>query len=255
MKKQKGITLIALVITIIVLLILAGVTISMIVGDNGILTRTDSAAENTRGGKVEEAKVLWQNEKKLAKYDEDPNIKVETQDELLERLVKEGSLTEKEKKEIEEKGQVTIGNKTIVFEKDNSNNNLYTVIYTDGVKGDIVFPEQCYEELKEGDATPAFVGTPNRKNEILADDADDDGNIYYVAVWQKDDNLYQVKYTDGLDGAVFGDETHGSLRYGQTTPKCNSNIFRQEYTFIGWSPEFSDIVQGNATYVAQWKKN
>ena len=117
MKNQRGITLIALVITIIVLLILAGVTISMVVGDNGILTRADNASENTRGGKVEEAKTLWQNEKKLATYDEDPNIKVETQDELLERLVKEGSLTEKEKKEIEETGQVTIGNKTIVFEK------------------------------------------------------------------------------------------------------------------------------------------
>lgn len=35
----KGITLIALVITIIVLLILAGVSISMLTGENGILTR------------------------------------------------------------------------------------------------------------------------------------------------------------------------------------------------------------------------
>lgn len=38
-KERKGITLIALVITIIVLLILAGVSISMLIGDNGILTR------------------------------------------------------------------------------------------------------------------------------------------------------------------------------------------------------------------------
>ena len=39
MKNQKGITLIALVITIIVLLILAGVSIAMLTGDNGLLTR------------------------------------------------------------------------------------------------------------------------------------------------------------------------------------------------------------------------
>ena len=38
-KTNKGITLIALVITIIVLLILAGVTIAMLTGDNGILTK------------------------------------------------------------------------------------------------------------------------------------------------------------------------------------------------------------------------
>ena len=39
MKKEKGITLIALVVTIVVLLILAGVSISMITGENGIITQ------------------------------------------------------------------------------------------------------------------------------------------------------------------------------------------------------------------------
>ena len=38
-KSKKGVTLIALVITIIVLLILAGVTIATLTGDNGILTK------------------------------------------------------------------------------------------------------------------------------------------------------------------------------------------------------------------------
>ena len=39
MRNQKGVTLIALVITIIVLLILAGVSIAMLTGDNGICNR------------------------------------------------------------------------------------------------------------------------------------------------------------------------------------------------------------------------
>ena len=47
MRNQKGITLIALVITIIVLLILAGVSIAMLTGDNGILTRANEAKEDT----------------------------------------------------------------------------------------------------------------------------------------------------------------------------------------------------------------
>ena len=47
MKKQNGVTLIALVITIIVLLILAGVSIAMLTGDNGILTNATKAQENT----------------------------------------------------------------------------------------------------------------------------------------------------------------------------------------------------------------
>lgn len=47
MKNNKGITLIALVITIIVLLILAGVALAMLSGDNGILTKASKAVEDT----------------------------------------------------------------------------------------------------------------------------------------------------------------------------------------------------------------
>ena len=47
MKETKGITLIALVITIIVLLILAGVTIATLTGENGILTRVQEAKSQT----------------------------------------------------------------------------------------------------------------------------------------------------------------------------------------------------------------
>ena len=47
MRNQKGITLIALVITIIVLLILAGVSLAMLTGQKGILTRATEANEDT----------------------------------------------------------------------------------------------------------------------------------------------------------------------------------------------------------------
>ena len=46
-KTHRGITLIALVITIIVLLILAGVTIAMLTGNNGILTKATEAKQET----------------------------------------------------------------------------------------------------------------------------------------------------------------------------------------------------------------
>jgi len=47
MKEQKGITLIALVITIIVLIILAGVAITMLSGENGVLTKAAKAKTKT----------------------------------------------------------------------------------------------------------------------------------------------------------------------------------------------------------------
>lgn len=55
MRNEKGITLIALVITIIVLLILAGVTIAMLTGNNGILTKSTTAVSDTEKATAEEA--------------------------------------------------------------------------------------------------------------------------------------------------------------------------------------------------------
>ena len=47
MKKQRGITLIALVVTIVVLLILAGITITYVMSDGGIFNTAKKAADET----------------------------------------------------------------------------------------------------------------------------------------------------------------------------------------------------------------
>ena len=60
-KSAKGITLIALVITIIVLLILAGVSIAMLTGQNGILTQAQNASKQTDIGKEKEQIALAYN--------------------------------------------------------------------------------------------------------------------------------------------------------------------------------------------------
>ena len=65
--KQKGITLIALVITIIVLLILAGVSIAMLTGQNGILTQAQNASTQTEIAEAKEKAQMdimsWQSER------------------------------------------------------------------------------------------------------------------------------------------------------------------------------------------------
>ena len=55
---QKGITLVALVITVIVLIILAGVTLSTLVGDNGIITKAQEAKQNMTNAAAEEDKLI-----------------------------------------------------------------------------------------------------------------------------------------------------------------------------------------------------
>ena len=53
---NRGITLIALIVTIIVLLILAGISVSMLTGQNGILNRAAEAKEKTVVAQKDEEK-------------------------------------------------------------------------------------------------------------------------------------------------------------------------------------------------------
>ena len=70
MRNQKGITLIALVITIIVLLILAGVSIAMLTGENGILTQANNSKYSTARAEAVEKINLALNAVKTQVYAE-----------------------------------------------------------------------------------------------------------------------------------------------------------------------------------------
>ena len=71
-KKERGITLIALVITITVLLILAGVSIAMLTGDNGILTEASNAKIETVLGAIKEQIKLLQMESRIEEKEVTP---------------------------------------------------------------------------------------------------------------------------------------------------------------------------------------
>ena len=55
LNNKKGITLIALVVTVVVLIILAGVSINAVLGDNGIIKKSNQAASVTKEAEVKEA--------------------------------------------------------------------------------------------------------------------------------------------------------------------------------------------------------
>ena len=90
--KNSGITLIALVVTIIVLLILAGISIQMLTGDNGILTRAGEAKERT-----EKASIIEQARLDILSKISDNNgedITEEQFKEILKKYFKEKNIPE-----------------------------------------------------------------------------------------------------------------------------------------------------------------
>ncbi len=95
MKSKRGITLIALVVTIIVLLILAGVTLSFVAGENGILKRATEAVDiNEKATAEEEANLVVVD--LASQYYEEKYVnhkEVEELDEYLKTELKTGKET------------------------------------------------------------------------------------------------------------------------------------------------------------------
>ena len=84
-KEMKGITLVALVVTIVVLLILAGVSINTVLGDDGIIEKAKEKAEATKQASAEEEMNRLVLEYQLAKNDE-------TLESFLQEKVTEGRI-------------------------------------------------------------------------------------------------------------------------------------------------------------------
>ena len=92
LKNEKGITLVALVITIIVLLILAGVTLSMVMGDSGIFGKANNAKEQTQLSNAEEIIKLavLENKVKSVSGDADALTNEELKTEIEKKLTEQG---------------------------------------------------------------------------------------------------------------------------------------------------------------------
>lgn len=68
MKNERGITLIALVVTIIALIILAGVSINLVLGNQGIIEKAKLGKEKTENAQEEEKVALQEYENEITEY-------------------------------------------------------------------------------------------------------------------------------------------------------------------------------------------
>lgn len=180
--QNKGITLIALVITIIVLLILAGVSIAMLTGENGILTQANKSKVETRGAAVQEARDLWKANQELDEKTSDSTA--QTLDELLSDLEKQNLLTSEEVATVKETGEITIGSRTIVF----------------GVSGDTLVA--MFEKAQEDGCTNEDESCQDETHLHIGDYVDytepEDGTVPLT----RDDTGYEEVQTYSVDEAT-----------------------------------------------------
>ncbi len=111
---QNGITLVALVITIIVLLLLAVVSIN-IVQSSGLIEKTKLAKEEHRASAIQEQIDLLKNEQEIAKQNNETEPSI---NELIDKLQEQKLITEEDKNTIMQTGKITIGSKELTFSTD-----------------------------------------------------------------------------------------------------------------------------------------
>ena len=115
LKNKKGITLIALVVTIVVLLILAGVTISLLLDENGIIAKSKDARNANRAGAIKEEITLWKADKFAADNGAGSH---ESMDDFLARLKTRGLISDEDIATIKDTRKLQVGKETIVFPSD-----------------------------------------------------------------------------------------------------------------------------------------
>ena len=175
LKKQKGITLIALVVTIVVLLILAGVTINLLLDENGIIVKSKDARIETRASQVEDEVGMWKQHNFINK---ESNQEQESADTMLASLISRKLLTEDEidreqelitikKKDGTIVKEISYGNVTINITKTPATEKSGAVLLTvDSVEG-ITSPTITNEEGATSFANSITSLSEERKKEII----------------------------------------------------------------------------------------
>ena len=114
-KNKNAITLIALVVTIVVLLILAGVTISLLLDENGIIAKSKDARNANRAGTIRDEISLWEADKFASENGAGSH---ESMDAFLARLKTRGLINDEDIQKIKDTRELQVGKEIIKFPSD-----------------------------------------------------------------------------------------------------------------------------------------
>ena len=213
-ENTKGITLIALVVTIVVLLILAGVSISMLSGDDGIIIRATEANKSSKRGEEQEIVDLADSTAIQNSYIErgDGIFTKQELEDALDELAGEGETTVKSK-----------GNQYLITFKTSKNEFL-----VDKPEGTVLSWEEILEEAKDDDTIQA-IGT--------------DGGPVDMSLWQYTPISGGVRLSAGAEKRSCYYEQPGYI--GNIV---NGKIIGSAPQYIKVNGEFQPVIDMNSTF-------
>ena len=184
MKKNEGITLIALVISIIVLLILAAVSIATLTGENGLLSQAERAREKTIEGEEEEQISIAYSAvraNKLGKNAEAKDIKVELENIVGKDKVKVSGSTKIKVQFVDTQNEYIIENGVISKYQKAEATSVYAKVFdTDGDSQRdllVLSSKYDYDTTEYGTLITDYENQDNTEKQPMG------GDDYWAPIW------------------------------------------------------------------------
>ena len=253
-KNEKGITLIALVITIIVLLILAGVSIATLTGPNGLLTRAnDAKTEMGKAGAKEKVQV-----EVAASYDNSGNLSTELLNKNLENVegLTNGTPIESFPATVVVDGyEIVISNKGNIMDiaKPGEIVTGGNTLYKDE-KGTAVIPEG-FAVVKNQDTIENGLVISDKPNDDMENTAG--GNQFvWVPVSKENFETEFVRHDFGnqnIADANFINTKPGSSKYYETIPESTDKTGTTQATIDEVTKMYTSVKQNGGFYIGRYE--
>lgn len=208
-KNIRGITLISLVVTIVVLLILAGVTINMLLGDNGILTRVAEAKEKTKEEENKELEQLDNLEKLIAQYTSEKGKVVTTKyyESLLSAIndANNDVITNGADDSSGAKAKIEINEKGNVYVSPLEDASLDTIVQVGSAKGYTLDLNNKTLTFSEGNHFNQLAST-----KLILDDSGTNGNVTKNVTASSTQNIIRSSGELILNGGTYNLTNNGT---------------------------------------------
>ena len=261
---NSGITLIALVVTIIVLMILAGIAVAALMGDNGIIKRAGEAKESQRGATVQDEVTLAISENKMTdEINKTQGVTggLKTKETLVNELVDKGYLTNDDKTTLEEADTITIGSIAIDFSslpKEGAGGNGGSSLDATGniritdfsIAGtpvtNVPLPSSDFEKVAGTEIDNSYVargkaGTDYEGDEFVWVPVDKDQE--FSVTIEGSGNIASVVLTNPVgDTKTVASNITAPIEIAEITPAVENNVYNGEYK-ITVTPQDGEAVQ------------
>ena len=255
MNRNKGITLVALVITIIVLLILAGVSVAILVGPNGILTQVGDAKIKTKEAEIEEHINLWKLDNEIRNENNKEKI---TSKQFIDDIIKQGVIKEEDVDRVYK--TINIGELKISYlEKGELIPGVLTnkdTVYIDINEEKVTIPKGFYvsEQIDEQIIQDGIVIKDENENEFVWIPVDEPTNMYSGNIEDKETlqgKLYTKLYTNDIT-----EEPSEDAKEPVATTYEHSN-YEDDITIDEYQEEFQmmikSVVKNKGFYISRYE--